>query len=130
MHFFANDQAVDIGWKALAVNVSDLIAKGATPHAYVMSLAFPEPPTPDWLESFAHGLEEAQRAFAITLIGGDTDRRPGPLSVTITAFGFVPTGQMVRRTTAQVGDRIFVSGTLGDASLGLRLHPAWPTPPK
>jgi thiamine-monophosphate kinase len=129
VHFFPNDDPSDIGWKALAVNVSDLVAKGAVPHAYVMALALPEPPTAAWMSAFTHGLDQAQRAFAITLVGGDTDRRPGPLSITITAFGFVPTGRMVRRGTACVGDHVFVSGTLGDAALGLRLSPGWDRPP-
>lgn len=122
VHFFPEDDAADIGWKALAVNVSDLIAKGAAPHAYVMSLAFPDLPDSAWLLGFATGLAEAQRAFGITLIGGDTDRRPGPLAVTITAIGFVPSGRIVRRATAQVGDHVFVSGTLGDSALGLKLR--------
>lgn len=122
VHFFPDDAAADIGWKALAVNVSDLIAKGAAPHAYVMSVAFPDPPDTSWLIGFVTGLAEAQRAYGISLAGGDTDRRPGPLSVTITAFGFVPTGRIVRRATASPGDHIFVSGTLGDSALGLKLR--------
>jgi thiamine-monophosphate kinase len=122
VHFFADDDAADVGWKALAVNVSDLIAKGAAPHAYVMSVAFPALPDADWLGAFARGLGEAQAAFGLSLIGGDTDRRPGPLSVTITAFGLVPSGRMVRRATARAGDHIFVSGTLGDSALGLALR--------
>ena len=122
VHFFGGDKAGDIGWKALAVNVSDLVAKGATPHVYLMSLAFPREPARDWLGGFAAGLGEAQTAFGITLIGGDTDRRPGPVSVTISAFGIVPVGAMVRRGAARVGDRVFVSGTLGDAALGLKLR--------
>lgn len=126
VHFFSTDAAADIGWKALAVNVSDLIAKAAIPQAYVMALAFPQPPDPAWLAGFATGLAQAQRAFAITLIGGDTERRPGPLSVTITAFGFVAAGRMVQRATASVGDHVFVSGTLGDKALGLRLRATHP----
>ena len=104
VHFSPADPSADIGWKALAVNVSDLVAKGATPHAYLMSLAFPEPPDAAWLAAFAGGLDEAQRAFGITLIGGDTDRRPGPLSVTITAIGIIPAGRMVARGAARAGD--------------------------
>lgn len=122
VHFFTDDDAADVGWKALAVNVSDLIAKGAAPHAYVMSVAFPNPPEPSWLIGFVRGLAEAQRSFGVSLAGGDTDRRPGPLSITITAFGFVPTGRIVRRATARPGDSIFVSGTLGDSALGLKLR--------
>ncbi len=132
VHFFADDPPSDVGWKALAVNVSDLIAKGAQPHAYLMSLAFPAAPDPAWLSGFAAGLSQAQRTFGLHLVGGDTDRRPGPLSVTITAMGLVPTGTMVKRGGAQPGDYIFVSGTLGDAALGLQLRAgtretnAWP----
>lgn len=129
VHFFPDDAPADIGWKALAVNVSDLIAKGARPRAYLMSVAFPEAPADAWLKGFSAGLSRAQRAFGITLIGGDTDRRPGPLSVTITAIGQVPHGRMVKRSGARAGDRILVSGTLGDAALGLKLRgggaPLW-----
>lgn len=122
VHFFPDDAAGDIAWKALAVNVSDLVSKGTTPTAYVMALAFPEQPEPEWLLAFSHGLAEAQAAFGIKLAGGDTDRRPGPLSITITAFGHVPSGRMVRRSTAKPGDSIFVSGTIGDSALGLQLR--------
>ncbi len=124
VHFLPGDPPADIGWKALAVNLSDLAAKGATPRAYVMALAMPELPAPDWLAGFAAGLRAAQEAHGTVLIGGDTDRRPGPLSVAITALGEVPSGRMVRRGAAQAGDLIFVSGSLGDAALGLRLRRA------
>ena len=122
IHFFASDRADDIAWKALAVNVSDLAAKGAAPLAYTMALAFPAPPEREWMALFARGLSEAQAAFGCTLIGGDTDHTTGPLSVSITAFGVVPAGGAVKRTTAALGDEVFVSGTLGDAALGLALH--------
>lgn len=122
VHFFSDDSAADIAWKALAVNVSDLAAKGATPVAYLMSLAFPERPSGEWLAAFATGLRDAQTAFAIALAGGDTDRRPGPMSVTITAIGSVPRDGMVRRGAAQAGDLLFVSGSLGDSALGLKLR--------
>ncbi len=121
VHFFADDPSEDVAWKALAVNVSDLAAKAATPRAYLMALSFPEAPTRDWMQRFAAGLAEAQRAFGMHLIGGDTDRRPGPMSVTITVFGEVPSGTMVRRGAAKAGDRLFVTGHLGDAALGLAL---------
>lgn len=123
VHFLADDAAGDIAWKALAVNVSDLTAKGARPLAYLLSLAFPEAPTRAWLDGFATGLREAQSAFGIVLAGGDTDRRPGvPLSATVTAIGAVPQGRMVRRATARAGDLLFLSGTIGDAALGLLLR--------
>lgn len=122
VHFFPDDDAADIGWKALAVNVSDLAAKGARPLAYLMSLAFPEAPRHSWLEGFARGLGEAQAQFGIALAGGDTDRRPGPLAITITAMGTVAAGRNLLRCDAHAGDVLFVSGTLGDAALGLRLR--------
>ena len=122
VHFFETDRADDIAWKSLAVNVSDLAAKGARPLAYTMALAFPEAPERSWMKSFADGLRAAQTEFGCHLIGGDTDRASGPLSISITAFGSVPRGRMVQRSTAQAGDHIFVTGTLGDAALGLALH--------
>ena len=121
VHFLAGDPPADIGWKALAVNVSDLVAKGARPRVYLMSLSFPDAPQKAWLEGFVRGLAEAQERFAIVLAGGDTDRRPGPLSITIAALGEVPAGRMVRRGGAGAGDRLYVTGTLGDAALGLAL---------
>ena len=122
IHFFADDAPADIAWKALAMNVSDLAAKGADPLAYVMAVSFAQFPQDDWLAAFAEGLGAAQEAFAIDLIGGDTDRAPGPLSIAITAFGTVPRGAMVRRGCARPGDLIFVSGTLGNSALGLQLR--------
>lgn len=122
VHFFSDDAAADIAWKALAVNVSDLVAKGAQPLVYLLSLSFPEQPGRAWLDGFAQGLAAAQSAFGITLAGGDTDRRPGPLSITVTAIGSVAGGRMVRRSTARAGDTLFLSGTLGDSALGLVLR--------
>ncbi|MEO8421849.1 MAG: thiamine-phosphate kinase, partial [Hyphomicrobium sp.] len=122
VHFFPDEDPGAVAWKALAVNVSDLIAKGATPLAYLMSIALPGAPDHAWLEKFAAGLGAAQAAFGCHLAGGDTDRTPGPISVTITAFGVVPEGCVVRRSTARVGDQVYVSGTIGDAALGLALR--------
>jgi thiamine-monophosphate kinase len=121
VHFLLGDPAEDIAWKALAVNVSDLAAKGATPVGYLMALSFPDAPSREWLTAFAAGLREAQTRFGCRLLGGDTDRRPGPLAVSITAIGAVPQGRMVRRGMARPGDLLFVSGTIGDAGLGLAL---------
>ncbi len=121
VHFLADTAPEDIAWRALAVNVSDLAGKGATPVGYLMALALPDAPRREWLARFASGLGEAQRAFGCHLMGGDTDCRPGPLSVSITAFGSLPAGRMVRRGTARAGDHLFVTGTLGDATLGLAL---------
>ena len=121
VHFLPGDAAEDVAWKALAVNVSDLAAKGATPIGYLAALSFPEAPTHGWMAQFVDGLRAAQTHFGCHLIGGDTDRRPGPLTVSITVIGSVPQGTMVRRTTAQPGCTLFVSGTIGDAALGLAL---------
>ena len=123
LHFLPDEAPETIGWRALAVNVSDLAAKGATPQCYLMALSLPEAPDRDWMIRFASGLKDAQDHYGLALIGGDTDKRPGvALSITITAMGHVPEGKMVQRATAKVGDRIFVSGTLGDAGLGLILR--------
>lgn len=121
VHFLPLANPYDIAWKALAANVSDLVAKGATPYAYVMALAVPGLPSDAWFAAFTEGLAKAQETFGCHLAGGDTDRTPGPLSVTITAFGMVPEGRMVRRSGAKSGDAVFVTGTIGDAGLGLRL---------
>ncbi|MFN3743205.1 MAG: thiamine-phosphate kinase [Hyphomicrobiaceae bacterium] len=122
VHFLADDDPADIAWKALAVNVSDLAAKGAMPRIYLMALSLPETPERDWMARFADGLGAAQRAFGIHLAGGDTDRTPGHLSIAITVVGEVPAGRMVRRAAAESGDALYVSGTLGDAALGLALR--------
>ncbi len=122
VHFFPDDAPEDIAWKALAANVSDLAAKGAQPVAYLMALAFPAAPAREWMQRFADGLRQAQTAFGCHLIGGDTDRTTGPLTISITVIGSVPAGKMVRRATARVGDLLYVSGTIGDATLGLRLR--------
>ena len=122
VHFFETDRADDIAWKALAVNISDIAAKGARPLAYTMAIAFPAAPERAWMQSFAEGLRAAQTEFGCHLIGGDTDHSGSPLSIAITAFGSVPRSRMVQRTTATAGDHLFVTGTLGDAALGLALH--------
>jgi thiamine-monophosphate kinase len=122
VHFLADDRPSDIGWKALAVNVSDLAAKGARPVGYLMSLSFPIAPSREWMAEFADGLGEAQSAFGMHLLGGDTDRRDGPISITPMVIGEVEAGRMVRRTTARAGDVAYVSGAIGDANLGLMLR--------
>jgi thiamine-monophosphate kinase len=126
VHFFADDTPEDIAWKALAVNVSDLAAKAARPLAYLAALSFPEAPDQAWIGRFAKGLGEAQSAFGCTLIGGDTDRADGPLSIAITVIGEAPAGRMVRRDTTEPGDVLYVSGQLGEAALGLAVRTAAP----
>jgi thiamine-monophosphate kinase len=102
----------------LRVNLSDLAAKGAIPAGFVLTLAL-RAPDDAWLTAFARGLGEDAREFGCPLLGGDTVSTPGPLMISITAFGRVPQGKMVRRNGAKAGDRVVVSGTIGDAALGL-----------
>lgn len=122
VHFFKDDRPDDIAWKALAVNVSDIVAKGSQPAAYLMTLSFPEPPQNEWMAAFARGLQDAQETFGCRLIGGDTDIAPGPLSIGITAIGTLPAGAFVHRQGARAGDHVLVSGTIGDAALGLAIR--------
>ncbi len=118
-HFFADVDAATLGWKALAVNLSDLAAMGALPRAFTLALSLPEA-VPEWLETFSRGLFECAFQFECPLIGGDTTR--GPLNLCITIFGEVPSGVAIRRSGAQAGDDLWVSGQLGEAALGLRLR--------
>jgi len=122
VHFFADDDARDVAKKALRVNLSDLAAKGAKPLGFLVSLALPKETGGDWLAGFAQGLREDAEAYGCPLFGGDTDRTPGPITISIAMLGSVPEGAMVRRAGAKPGDRVFVSGTIGDAALGLVLR--------
>jgi thiamine-monophosphate kinase len=122
IHFFADDAPTSVARKALRVNLSDLAAKGATPFGYLLSLALPGDWTESWLAGFARGLKADQERYAVTLIGGDTIRAAGGLTVSVTAIGRIPKGRMVRRAGARPGDQVFVSGTIGDAALGLGLR--------
>ena len=115
-HFFADVDPRTLGHKALAVNLSDLAACGARPLAFTLALALPQADA-SWLQAFADGLFALADAHGCALIGGDTTR--GPLNLCITVFGEVPAGQALLRSGAQVGDDIWVSGTLGDARLAL-----------
>lgn len=121
VHFRHDDPPDTIARKLLRVNLSDLAAKGAVPHGYLMACAFPATTDQAWLEDFAAGLAEDQTRFRVTLLGGDTVAMPGPLTLSLTALGFVPEGRLLRRSGAKPGDRLFVSGTIGDAVLGLML---------
>lgn len=128
IHFFADDLPASVARKALGVNLSDLAAKGATPAGFLLTLALAKDWSEAWLDGFSHGLGEASRAAQCPLLGGDTVQANGPLSLSITALGLVPAGRMVRRTTARPGNVIHVTGTIGDAALGLELRrgaPAW-----
>jgi thiamine-monophosphate kinase len=118
VHFFPDDPPDTIARKALRVNLSDLAAKGASPAGFVLTLAL-RAADDAWLTSFARGLGSDAGLFGCLLLGGDTVSTPGPLMISITAFGRVSPGKMVRRSGAKPGDRVVVTGTIGDAALGL-----------
>jgi thiamine-monophosphate kinase len=122
VHFFPDDPPDAIARKALRVNLSDLAAKGAKPLGFLLSLALPKAIGDDWLAAFAGGLRADAEQYECPLLGGDTDLTPGPVTVSIASFGAVPSGTMVKRRGARVGDRVVVTGTIGDASLGLILR--------
>jgi thiamine-monophosphate kinase len=122
VHFFTHDPADKIAQKALRVNLSDLAAKGAKPEGFLLALALPREIGRDWLKAFARGLGKDATTFGCPLLGGDTDRTPGPVTIAITAFGTLPHGTMVPRSGAKPGDRVMVTGTIGDATLGLALR--------
>lgn len=121
VHFLPDDPPELVARKALRVNLSDLAAKGARPGAYFLGLALPDEAGEDWVLRFAAGLEQDQREFGCGLGGGDMTRTGGALTVSITATGLVPSGAIVRRHAARAGDVVFVTGTIGDAVLGLEL---------
>jgi thiamine-monophosphate kinase len=118
IHFLADDPPDTIARKALRVNLSDLAAKGATPAGFVLTLAL-RSTDEAWLTPFARGLGEDAELFGCPLLGGDTVSTPGPVMISITAFGRVSSGKMVHRSGAKPGDRVVVTGTIGDAALGL-----------
>jgi thiamine-monophosphate kinase len=118
VHFLSNDPPHSVARKALRVNLSDLAAKGAISTGFVLTLAL-RAADDAWLAPFARGLGEDASQFGCPLLGGDTVSTPGPLMISITAFGRVPPGKMVHRSGAKPGDRIVVTGTIGDAALGL-----------
>jgi thiamine-monophosphate kinase len=122
VHFPLGTAASDLGWKALAVNLSDLAAMGATPAWATLALTLPRDEA-DFVAAFADGFAALARESKLALVGGDTTR--GPLSVTVTVHGFVPEGEALLRRGARPGDRLFVTGSLGDAAAGLAcLDPA------
>ena len=129
VHFFAEDPPGAIARKALRVNLSDLAAKGAEPLGFLLGLALADDWTPDWLAAFADGLGDDAAAYRCPLIGGDTVKSPGALMLSITALGSVPAGLRLARSSVAENDILYVSGTIGDAVLGLGLRglppPAW-----
>lgn len=116
VHFPHATDAFDIGWKALAVNLSDLAAMGAEPAWATLALTLPVIDT-EWLAGFCDGFAALAREHGVALVGGDTTR--GPLTVTLTVHGFVPAGQALRRDGARSGDCVLVSGVTGEAAAGL-----------
>lgn len=123
-HFAATAAAVDVGWKSLAVNVSDLLAMAAQPMGFTLALALPEV-NPAWLEGFSEGLHACAEHYAMTLLGGDTTR--GPLTISITALGWSAAAHPPPcRSHAREGDGVWVSGSLGRAAAALALGDAAP----
>ena len=118
VHFLRDTCAYDIGWKSLAVNLSDLAAMGAEPAWAMLALTLPVADA-QWVSEFAEGFAALARQHRVALVGGDTTQ--GPLSITVTIHGFVATGTALRRAGARVGDAIHVSGRLGDAAAGLKI---------
>lgn len=119
VHFFPDDPPDAIAAKALRVNLSDLAAKGAEPFAYLVALALGRGWTADWARAFAAGLAADNERYGVALLGGDTLRASGGTTISVTAFGRVPAGGIVRRRTARPGDVLVVTGTIGDSALGL-----------
>lgn len=119
VHFLPDDPADLVARKLLRTNLSDLAAMGATPWAYLLTISAPRTTPDSWFAGFAQGLGQDQAAFKLTLLGGDTTSTPGPISLSVTIMGTVEPGQAIRRSTAQDGDGIWVSGTIGDGALGL-----------
>jgi len=122
VHFFADDPWDAVARKALRVNLSDLAAKGAAPVGYLLALGLPPDFTVEQVDALGAGLAADQAAYGISLYGGDTVRSPAGLTLSVTAIGEVSEGGMIRRGGARAGETIVVTGTIGDAALGLRLR--------
>jgi len=121
IHFLADDPPGDIAAKIVRVNLSDLAAMGARPVGMLLTAVFPRDVSAEWLEGFSKGLKADIDAFASPLIGGDTVAGDGPLTLSLTALGAVPSDKVLTRAGAKVGDDIYVSGTIGDGALGLEV---------
>jgi thiamine-monophosphate kinase len=120
VHFLPEDPPETLGRKLLRVNLSDLAAMGARPRGYLLVAAFPDGIEEDWISAFAAGLARDQAKFGVDLLGGDTVSTPGPLTLSLTAFGEAAPGRILTRSGARAGDRVFVSGMIGDGMLGLK----------
>jgi len=119
VHFLPDDPPDLVARKALRVNLSDLAAKGATPLGYLLDLVLPDAIDEAWIAAFTAGLAQDQAEYGVALVGGDTTRTPGPLTLAVTAFGRAGQGGMLRRAAARPGQDVYVTGTIGDAALGL-----------
>lgn len=123
VHFMADDPPDLIARKLMRVNLSDLAAKGATPYACLLTICLPTGTEESWIAAFAQGLAADAGEYAFPLAGGDTTRTPGPLTLSLTAVGLAPVGRApLLRSGAQAGDLVFVTGTIGDAHLGLAVQ--------
>ncbi len=121
VHFLDADGPEVIARKLLRTNLSDLAAMGASPRGYLLGLVLPRDVDEAWIGGFAAGLDRDQREFGVALLGGDTTATPGPTVLSLTALGVVPQGRVLRRNGARAGDLLYVSGTIGDATLALHL---------
>jgi len=119
VHFRPDDPPAQISQKLMRVNLSDLAAKGATPVGYLLAFALDRSVDEAWLKEFVGGLASDSKTYAFQLLGGDTVSTPGPKAFSLTAIGEVPVGSTLLRSGAVPGDRLFVSGTIGDAWFGL-----------
>jgi thiamine-monophosphate kinase len=120
--YFPDDPPFQVAQKLLRVNLSDIAAKGATPFGYLLTTALAKTQGDAWLEQFTQGLAADQKEFGVVLLGGDSSGTPGPATLTLALIGKVAKGRAVLRSTAQAGDQIYVSGTLGDSALGLAVR--------
>ncbi len=121
VHYLPEDPPDLVAKKLLRVNLSDLAAMGARPLHYLLTTALPAELGDEWLAAFARGLAEDQRRFGVALLGGDLVATSGPAVLSLTAIGEVAAGTEIRRSGARAGDVVWVSGTIGDAFLGLRI---------
>lgn len=122
VHFLSDDPPSLIAKKLLRRNLSDLAAMGAVPRHYLVTSALPKSCGDEWVRDFAEGLADDQRRYGIELLGGDSTATSGPIVLTLTAIGEVAAGREIRRAGAQPGDEVWVSGTIGDAGLGLKVR--------
>ena len=120
VHFLPEDPPDLVARKLLRVNLSDLAAKAAEPFGYLLAVAWPERWNAIARSRFAAGLGQDQTEFGLVLLGGDTVSTPGPMTASVTAIGYAPEGRAVRRSGARPGDRVFVTGAIGDGWLGLQ----------